>query len=198
MDMIPVYLASLPVGVKPIILLSVGFWEEDASVVPQKYLDVLESLRHRAHKVFIISAPTVRVFQESLKENVAARNVQMRQWVADHGDPFIDLDYEKIAAAEHPPPGAVGQNWHYMCSVMWGHLCHGCPRIKMGGTEDDGSGEFIPQLKKGTADRIHGTQDEMCVDEMNRNLWQIVFNAVLEPAVAGGGLKKGGLRGFFG
>ena len=43
-----------------------------------------------------------------------------------------------------------------------------------------------PQILQGNIERIHATEDGMCVDEMNRNLWQVVFNILLKPHDGGG------------
>ena len=193
-SMIPVYMNSLPAGVKPVILTSVGYWESN-DTVPEGYLEAVAALKATALKVFIISPPTVRVPDEHRREVLKIRNEFMKQWVTDQGEPFVFLDFDTMASAPTIPPGGSLGNWHYMCSIAWRISCNGCDLVQVDHSDgvDPGSGEggyVAAQITQGQVERIHATDDGMCADEMNRNLWQVVFNTLLKPR--GGGEEGGG------
>lgn len=179
---IPYYMEHLPVGVKPVMLLSVGYWQNGAEV-PQEYLDVLDKLANTARKVFIVSVPTVRVVDTERAGSYRARNEFMKKWVEEKGEPFAFLDYDTISLSMTTPPGGADYNWHYMCSIAWRITCSTCKLLQV--DHDNGVNEFgepIPQVLQGNIERIMSTEDHMCTDEMNRNLWQIVFNALVTPS----------------
>ena len=178
---IPMYLKSLLPGAKPVMLLSVGYWQNGEEVL-QDYLNVLDMLTTKARKVFIVSVPTVRVVDPERAGFYRSRNAFMKGWVESKGEPFAFLDYDAISLAQHPPPGGADNNWHYMCSVGWRIACHECPLVRI--DHDNGQNEFgepIPQILHGNIERIMSTEDGMCTDEMNRNLWQVVFNTLIPP-----------------
>jgi hypothetical protein len=81
--------------VKPIYLVSVGYWTH-ADSVPQDYLDALEVLAETGSKVIVVSVPTVRVVDEDHRRAYAARNAFMKAWVTDK---TTDTTADKTAAA---------------------------------------------------------------------------------------------------
>lgn len=113
----------------------------------------------------------------------------MRDWTEKQGEPFVFLDFDAVSQSQNPPPGGSLTNWHYMCSVSWVARCSSadpCDLINVDHSErsTDDDGRPMPQIVSGIVERIHATEDGQCTDEMNRNLWQIVFNTLLKPARA--------------
>ena len=179
---IPQYMLHNPPGVKPIMLLSVGYWQPDYAV-HQEYLDALVGLIGRVRRVFIISVPTIRVVQPERLIAYRLRNAFMKGWVNQMGEPFVFVDYDAMSASPHPPPGGADNNWHYMCSIGWNIRCNQCKQVMVdhdNGIDEDGN--LIPQIVHGKVEKIMSTEDESCTDEMNRNLWQVVLNTLIPPA----------------
>jgi hypothetical protein len=183
-SILPEYFGSLAPGVKPVLLTSVGYWESNVTI-PEEYLDALAALKDRTRKVFVVSVPTVRVPTEERKEVLRMRNNFMKNWVEERGEPYAFLDFDALSVAAHGPPGGSLNNWHYMCSVAWRVACAACDLVQIDHSDgiDEATGEEVtpPQILQGNIERIHATEDGMCVDEMNRNLWQVAFNVLLKP-----------------
>jgi hypothetical protein len=197
-SMLPAYFDSLAAGVKPVLLTSVGYWEGRATI-PDEYLDALDALKDRTRKVFVVSVPTVRVPTEERKQLLRERNIFMKNWVEQRGEPYAFLDFDALSIAAHAPPGGSEYNWHYMCSVVWRIACAACDLVQIDHSDGFNSttGERItpPQILQGNIERIHATEDGMCVDEMNRNLWQVVFNVLLKPSDNNNSGNSGGNGG---
>jgi hypothetical protein len=185
-NMVPRFMDAQPAGAKPVLVLSVMYWE-GGGAVPQEYLDMLLALRDRARKVFLVSVPTVRVVQAERAAEYRRRNAFMNGWVAEQGEPFAWLDFETVARAPSPPPGGGDNNWHYMCSLSWRLSCAECDLLQVDHANGVGADGVTPapQIPQGDVERLHATEDGECADEMNRNLWQLVFNTLVAPA--GGG-----------
>ena len=187
-SILPEYFNNIAPGVRPVLLTSVGYWES-SSTIPDYYLAALDALKDRARKIIVVGVPTVRVPTEERKEVLRVRNNFMKQWVQDRGEPYAFLDFDALSVASHPPPGGSLNNWHYMCSVAWRIACTTCDLVQVDHSEGFNElGERVtpPQILQGNIERIHATEDGMCVDEMNRNLWQVVFNILLKPHDGGG------------
>lgn len=181
-EAIPKYLQSLPLGTKPVLLLSVGYWQ-NGEEVSEEYLTTLKNIAPKVRKIFIVSIPTVRVVREDSQRDYKIRNSFMKTWVQSQGEPFAYLDYDTMSLAEHPPPGGSNNNWHYMCSVAWRIHCVYCDLVRIDHHNGvDEFGEPVPQFPVGNVERILATEDGSCSDEMNRNLWQAVFNTLITPA----------------
>lgn len=108
--MLTAYVEMQPSWVKPVLVVSIGYWERTA-LVPQNYLDSLIAASKRARKVIVVGVPTIKVSKEkktpespSQAENLATRNRFMREWVQQQGEKFLYLDFEGLAAAENRPP----------------------------------------------------------------------------------------------
>jgi len=186
--MVPYYMDALPVGVKPVVLTSIGFWE-GAAEVPQAYLDMLTSLASRTTKVLVVSIPRVRVPDPQRSEVYRGRNEFMRQWVNQQGEPFTFVDFDALSMAPTSPPGGAANNWHYMCSVTWRTQCSYCQLLRIdpnNGVDPDG----LPATQiQGNVERMHMDEDGFCADETNRNLWQVVMNTVVKSGKAVGGSR---------
>ncbi len=119
----------------------------------------------------------MRIPQREYEEyELTSNNVTMHQEKrSTHPNTFALLDYDGISNAAHPPPGGADNNWHYMCAIAWlrdlrvDHSREGLNEF----------GEPIAQLYQGKVERIMATEDGSCGDEMNRALWQVVFNMLL-------------------
>ena len=134
--------------------------------------------KYHDRKVIIVTPPTVRVVNEDHRRAYTSRNEIMRRWVEHknkENNVFAFLDYDRISLAAHPPPGGADNNWHYMCAIAWlrdirtDHSPEGMNEY----------GEPISQIYQGRVEKIMSTEDETCGDEMNRMLWQVVFNMLL-------------------
>lgn len=184
-EMLPFYMNYLPGGVKPVILTSVGYWEGSERILPE-YMETITALRGKVLKVFVVSIPTVRVPTEERKATLRKRNDVMRQWVADQGEPYVYLDFDAISLAPHSPPGGSQNNWHYMCSIAWRGTCNECESLMIDHSDGaiiDKSGQrtIVSQIPQATVERVHATDDGLCADELNRNMWQVVFNTLAKP-----------------
>jgi hypothetical protein len=190
---VPPYLNGLSPGERPVLVISVGYWERSAEV-PQDYLDMLARIKSsQARKIFIVSIPTIRVPSADRREAYRLRNERMRGWVEAAGEPFVFLDFDAMSHAKAPPPGGSLNNWHYMCSVAWRTSCprnqEHCGLVVVDHSRTSvnasTSSGFNSQIPRGLVERIHATDDGLCGDEMNRNVWQVVFNTLLKPGTAG-------------
>lgn len=174
-------------GERPVVVMSVGYWEQDAAV-PENYLTMLTRIKSQARKIFILSIPTIRVTNSDRREAYRLRNARMKEWVEGAGEPFAFVDFDAMSHAKAPPPGGSMNNWHYMCSVAWRTRCgrnKECGLVIVDHSEtsfNSSTGAFYFQIPRGLVDRIHATEDGLCGDEMNRNVWQVVFNTLLKPA----------------
>lgn len=188
------------IQVKPVYLVSVGYWTH-GSEPPEDYLATLEKIAETARKVIVVSPPTVRyvvvvvdghpsrlvahspnsetyfrVVNEDHRRAYMSRNKIMKDWVATRAsNKFAFLDYDRISLSAHPPPGGADNNWHYMCAIAWLRDLR-VDHSKFGMNE---FGEPQSQIYQGKVERIMSTEDATCGDEMNRMLWQVVFNMLL-------------------
>jgi hypothetical protein len=186
------YFDAAQPGSSPVLLVGVGYWENGGEV-PQQYLETLAELRTRARKVFVVSIPTVRVPVPERAEWYRERNTFMRAWVEAQGEPFAFLDYDGIGRAAHPPPGGANNNWHYMCSLAWRVNCTACDLVQIDRSNRGGGEDGITpteQIPRGSVEGLYASDDGQCTDEMNRNLWQVVFNALVPPAKGGAGGRR--------
>lgn len=176
------YLDSVPATYRPVVILSVGYWEGVTSV-PEVYLQMLRVLRVRALRVFVVTIPRVKVPETKSERKVAygMRNEFLTEWVRRQGAPFTVLDFDRVAEAAQAPPGGAGNNWHYMCSLVWRMECDHCELAHMNTRNGLSEGGFRAYQAMGTPERILATDDGQCVDEMNRNLWQMMFNTLINP-----------------
>lgn len=183
-NMIPKYLESLPPGVKPIMISSVGYWENSYSQPPERYLDALAAAGPKARQVLMVSVPTVKLrpldYEAERVVRFTKRNLYTQKWVKDHGEPFYYVDFDTLSNAPVHPPTGGGTDKHYICSVLWKRPCHGCPAVRLDHT--DGTwidGELQPQMSDALVGSIHMSEDGRCTDETNRAVWSIVLNTVL-------------------
>lgn len=179
--MIPHYVNNLQPGVKPIIFTSIGYWEGN-DTVPEDYLAMLTALETRARKIVVVSVPIVRVPDAERQATYIKRNTFMKSWVDAAGEPYVFLDFQAMSSSAHPPPGGSMNNWHYMCSVAWRITCADCELFQVDHEDgQDEQGNLLQQIRQGDVERVHATEDGLCGDEMNRNMWQVALNMLLKP-----------------
>lgn len=172
--LLPRYLKALPAGHRPVVVASVGYWQGGQGV-PEAYLEALEALRGSVTRVFLLGVPVARVGDPDARRRLAARNAALRSWAAAAGAPFAYVDFDALAAAEGAPRGTLGSK-HYACWVDWRSA-----RFPVGAAGNPaGGGQVL-----GRVERLHATQDGACSDEMDRNLWQLMLNALLDSSGAG-------------
>jgi hypothetical protein len=184
---LPLYLDSLPVGVKPVIVAAVGYWENPL-IAPEKYLRVLLETAERASKVVVVSVPTAKVSTEWKSEDrpsqfhvITTRNKFMKEWVKEqqktHPDKFIFLDFDAMSMAENRPPLPSGSDKHYICSIWWQPpSCKTCKPVII---DEKSSFSRRPEIPQGNITRIQAPEDGMCTDETQRNAWQVLLNALI-------------------
>ncbi len=184
---LPLYLESLPVGVKPVIVAAVGYWENPL-VVPERYINALLATAERASKVVIVSVPTAKVKTRAKRADapsqyqvISTRNQFMKQWVHErhstHPNKFVFVDFDALSMAENRPPLPAGTDKHYICSIWWqSPSCKTCPAVII---DEKSSLNNRPQIPRGSMSRIQTTQDGLCTDETQRNAWQVLLNALL-------------------
>lgn len=185
---IPAFFKVTPPEYKPIVIVSVMYWVHSARI-PDSYLDTLKFLGSRAKRVYLVTIPRIKVPKQEWQEMYHTRNEFFKNWVKENDGPFEILDFDMVAAARNAPPGGAKNNWHYMCSITWNH--DACPP---GSTQcepthmDSRNGLTINGYRaaqaKGRIAFITATEDGQCVDEMNRNLWQMVWNTELGLAAS--------------
>jgi len=188
---------------KPIVITSVGYWESDPYVeqspaakdapVSAQYLETLKSIQRDAELIMVVSVPTARMgFQDQVEEQ-AKRNEFMREWVnsqkeGGRGGRFVFVDFAAMTNAENTPPAASNGNWHYMCYISWlnrrwrevrpGEWAWDCADCNLAVLDSSGNATTKAQVLRGQVFRIHATEDGQCMDEMNRNMWNSIFNLI--------------------
>jgi hypothetical protein len=177
---LPAYVASLPSGVKPIIVLHVGFWEPFYDEFPREYLSMLSSLRNKARHIFIVGVATPLVTTPDTLANFKQRNAFMKEWVERRGAPYQYIEYDNLATApgSNNPARPYTGDKHYMCRLVWNTKAAAQLAVDGSRAGIDDAGIPLPQVVSGTMERITVMEDLQCVDEMNRNLAQLVFNAI--------------------
>jgi hypothetical protein len=184
---LPLYMASLPSGVKPVIVTAVGYWEKSLNV-PEKYLNTLLAIAEGASKVVILSVPTAKVRTEwkspeqpSQFHIISTRNKFMKEWVykqqEKHPNKFVFVDFDAISMAENRPALPAGNDKHYICSIWWQPpSCKTCKPVII---DEKSSLYNRPQIPQGSILKIQTTEDGLCADETQRNAWLVLLNALL-------------------
>lgn len=162
-------------GRRPVVVTSVGFWQP-GETVPDTYLQALQSLKDKALRVFYVGVPTSAVQNPDTHTALQARNERMRKWIESRGQPYSYVDFEALVGAENAPKGTL-ESKHFACWMEWRK---GSPRFPTGASGNPaGAGQLT-----GRVERIYTDADGACSDEMNRNLWQVILNALLDSAGA--------------
>lgn len=171
---------ALEQGRQVTLILSVGYWVWFPEV-PHDYLDFLESLSKRAAKVVVLSIPTVHVTAHTGKQGPAllhayrSRNLIMKAWVKDRptGSNIRFVDFDAMSNSINAPPICAGENWHYQCFLTWPAWSN---KIALTDTETNW---FRDRVYRAPLVGLYMTEDGQCADEMNRNVWQVIFNNML-------------------
>jgi hypothetical protein len=142
--------------------------------VPREYLSALGALRDSVTRLFFVGVPVADVVGADVKRRLEARNAQVKEWVQAEGPPFAFVDFEALARAGGAPRGTLGSK-HFACWVDW--LAARFPAGAAGNPA--GGGQLLGRLE-----RVHVTQDGQCSDEMDRNVWQLILNALLDSSGA--------------
>mmetsp|Transcript_4695 Transcript_4695/g.13492 ORF Transcript_4695/g.13492 Transcript_4695/m.13492 type:complete len:605 (-) Transcript_4695:890-2704(-) len=158
-------------GRLPVVVLSVGFWEK-TSEVPEEYLQMLTELLAKVERIFFVGLPTSRVQHEEWATAYTARNAAMKAWAKKAGPKAEFLDFDILAHVPGGPPAGADGNWHYSCFLQW-------PSWRNKKLESQPGNYFRDRLYGHPIEGLVMTEDGSCGDEMNRNLWQMVFNVLL-------------------
>lgn len=159
---------SLEIGHKAVLVLSVGFWQT-GDAISAAYLRVLEDLRHTALRVFFIGVPTISVKNEQKRQELKTRNERMQQWIEQQGSPYsyVDFDAMVVAALNATALPAAGSK-HFSCWLSWKNLKF----------SSAASGSQL----HGHIESFHQDPGGECSDEINRNLWQVILNSLLDSS----------------
>ncbi|KAL4519666.1 hypothetical protein Ndes2526B_g01760 [Nannochloris sp. 'desiccata'] len=168
------YFNGLPTGHKPTVIVSVGFWQPEARV-PVSYLQALENLKDKALRVVYVGVPVSRVLDEQRRDHLTKRNAQMRRWVQNQGPPYSFVDFDAMVSAPGAPNGTSGSK-HFTCWAEWKSA-----RFPSGAV---GNPAGTGQLTVNGVNKLHTDVDGTCADEMNRNLWQVILNGLLDSSGA--------------
>ena len=169
---IPRYLKSLHLSsTKPIFLFLVGFWEIGPDIPPD-YLAMLLALKSKSTKILFIGTPTAYEVRPKERGVFQGRNNAMQAWIHAQQDPHYQfVDFDALAAAPLPkPPGPVGGDKHFMCRLYFSSWRTPPVHIARG---------VGVQIPNGYLDKVWVTDDGRCSDEMNRNLLQVIANAIV-------------------
>lgn len=184
---VPLYLDALPSSnVKPVVVLGVGYWEGDPQS-PQAYMELLRSLRARASRVFLVGIATeyvLEVEEKHIKRKKAylSRNDELRQFAHQEGWPFEYVDFDALATAPEPrPAGPLRADKHYMCRIGWNLETTSKVKLDTSANGADADGNPLHEMVDAKTERLVTTADGLCADETNRNLWQMILNALVTP-----------------
>jgi len=176
------YMASVAAAGKErslTLVLSVGYWVWTPEV-PQTYLNYLEELAERVHRIVVLSIPTVHTLAHTGKQGPTllhayrSRNLFMKEWVLKQNSTQIAfLDFDNMSLSRHAPPICVGENWHYQCFLTWPASSN---KLAL---NDKETNYFRDRVYGAPLVGLYMTEDGQCFDEMNRNVWQIIFNLII-------------------
>ena len=186
---LPTYLDTLDIneGRKPVIIICVAFWEEEQEL-NATWADAILSLKNKASKIVLISTPIAYVIDKGKKAREQAaskavfthRNSDLQQWVQSLGDPYAFINYDDLDTARPPKPSPPQPgDVHWMCFVGWN--VNKPIRVWIDDSVDgtDAAGNLLPQIVNGYVERIQPGIDGKCSEEMNRNLWKVIFDTIL-------------------
>lgn len=102
-------------SVKPILVLSVGYWEVNPEAYRPAYLEALLSLKKRVSKVFLVGVASKYAKEGRRKQEYQSRNSVVRDWAAAQGEPFQYVSYDMLTEIPYPrPPAPPGGDKHWM------------------------------------------------------------------------------------
>lgn len=171
------YRAAMPPEEVLILVIAVNLLET-GNEVPLEWLQYLDDIRNDV-KIILVATPTDRLVDQEIVKVLQYRNKVIKSWAASiDAISFVDMD--AMARDPHRPPHSDG-DMHNMCWLRWaGHEQ---------GSESNLTTLEVPRAEDNVLrDRQHGsavigiqtTTDGQCRDEMNLNLWQIVFNIFMK------------------
>lgn len=163
------FIEGLEEGHRPTIIISVGFWQPGDSI-PVQYLKTLETLKDVALRVVYVGVPVSNVLDERRRKQLATRNERIKQWIDRQGKPYSYVDFDAMVSAPNAPNGTSGSK-HFTCWAQW--KIAKFPRGAAGNPA--GSGQLTVKVE-----RLHTDLEGTCADEMNRNLWQVILNGLLD------------------
>ena len=120
------------------------------------------------------SALQVRLYGPP-NRNAQIRNELMRKWAASRspeaGGNVFYLDFDAMAEAPDAPPGLASSNWHFQCFLDPNHNQEA--RRELGSLK---AAWHWPELPGHIYPSVWTDSEGKCDDEMNRNIWQMLFN----------------------
>jgi hypothetical protein len=167
------YAKGLRSGQRPVIVLSVGLWQQGGEP-PETFLEALQALRNSTNpiRVFYVGTPTSNVVDTSRRQQLEARNAKIKEWMESQGHPFAWVDFDALASADGAPRGTRGSK-HYGCWLEWQNAS-----FPLGASGNPpGSAQAT-----GVLGRVHTDLSGQCSDEMNRNLMEVILNGLIDNA----------------
>lgn len=164
-----------------IVLSYVGVWTKVARI-PGHYIQTLERVAaHRAGGVVLsLSVPTFRELRVADRaKKYRERNFKMREWVQLQEGRAGFIDYESLSLMDNAPP-TTAHDKHYMCYVTWPQEGRGGPKTATFRSKLLKKNSFRERLYDNPIGNVWMTEDGHCYDEMNRALWKVAFNAIMQ------------------
>jgi len=167
----------MPTGEKLILVVAVNAMEK-GNELPLEWLQYLDSIRNEV-KVVVMSTPTGRLADKELVKTLQYRNKLIKSWAASI-DAISFVDFDAMSRDPHHPPSCDG-DIHWMCWLKWAGRKQGVENeataLPAPGPEDNVLREKRFDV---AAAGIYATSDGECRDEMNLNLWQVIFNLFMK------------------
>ena len=174
-EMMERYFSGVPSGHRPVLILSVGV-SQSGGRAPQEYLQMLETLQESAFRIIYVGSSDSKVTNVVQRGELGIRNNRMRRWIERHKrngrNPFSYVDFNAMVSAPGAPQGTHGSK-HFACWAEWSEVHF--PSSAAGNPA--GSAQVSGKIEK-----IHADVEGSCVDEMNRNLWQVILNGLFDSS----------------
>lgn len=168
------YLHGLKRGEKLVLILSVGLWEE-SDLPPDQYMDMLDELSKSdyALRTFFVGAPSSKVINSTRRRGLEQRNKELSKWIGRQGSKMSWVDLDALVRADGAPLGTRGSK-HFGCWLEWEGEAKFPTRAS---GNPAGSVQFTAKATK-----LHDDIEAQCADEMDRNIMQIILNALIDNA----------------
>jgi hypothetical protein len=176
-------------GRRPVVVVGIHYWE-GLPEIPEDYLEALLNLKSKAKKIVVIGIATGYVpenddYQVRRKGYYHERNQFMKKWVAEQGAPFLFVDYDVLSSQtlDPRPAGPMKNDKHWMCRLGW--LLFDFPKLVVDNSSSGVNAVGVPmhQVSRPLVEKIFVADDAQCADETNRNLWQLILNAIVPERI---------------
>mmetsp|Transcript_3550 Transcript_3550/g.10331 ORF Transcript_3550/g.10331 Transcript_3550/m.10331 type:complete len:816 (-) Transcript_3550:2377-4824(-) len=178
---IELYLKTANPKRRLVVLSYVGVWTK-VPKIPSHYFQTLERVAaHSAGGVVLsLSIPTFREIRVPERaKKYRERNFRMREWVQRQEGRAGFIDYESLSLTPGAPPTTVHDK-HYMCYVTWPQEGRGGANTATLRSQMLEVNSFRERLYDNPIGNVWMTEDGECYDEMNRALWTVALNSIMQ------------------